>query len=391
MATGHDGCALPSKGKPMLFHNHKNLPILILTLAASMLLPACSRTEHAQEHVQPAVVDDHGVLRIPDASPLRKRLKVQAVEQRELSHALTAPAMIEADPSHTVNVLAPVTGRVTELKVKLGDRVKRGQVLALIASGDYAQAVADAQKAADALVLAKQASMGAEGVQQAGGAAQKDLEAARSAYDQARAENVRAQARLDSLGANGARSDAHGMAVVAPTDGSITALSIGVGAYVNDPNAALMTVTDLGHVWVTANVAENEAALIKPGIEADVVLPALPGRRFQGIVQSVSDVLDADSRRVKARVVVSDADGALKANMFATATFQVPQPKAMLLPQSALLMNNDSVTVFVEVSPWAFVRRAVELGLDEGDRARIVKGLAPGERVVVAGGVLIND
>lgn len=374
----------------MLFLRKKKLSILIFALAAPMLLSACSQADHAQE-TAPAVVQDHDVLRIPENSPLRRRLKVQAVEQRELSHALTAPAMIEADPSHTVNVLAPVTGRVVELKVKLGDRVKRGQVLAVIASGDYAQAVADAQKSADALVLAKQARERAEGVEQAGGSARKDLEAARSAYHQAQAENVRAQARLASLAANGAKGDARGMAVVAPTDGSVTALSIGVGAYANDPNAVLMTVTDLGHVWVTANVAENEAALIKPGIEADVTLPGLPGRRFRGAVQSVSDVLDADSRRVKARIVVPDADGALKANMFATAIFQVPQPKAMLVPQSALLMNNDSVTVFVEVSPWTFVRRTVELGLDEGEQARIVKGLAPGDHVVVAGGVLIND
>jgi cobalt-zinc-cadmium efflux system membrane fusion protein len=69
----------------------------------------------------------------------------------------------------------------------------------------------------------------------------------------------------------------------------------------------------------------------------------------------------------------------------------VPQPQALLVPQSALLMNNDSVTVLVEVSPWVFVRRAVELGQDIGDDARITKGLQPGERIVVAGGVLIND
>lgn len=374
----------------MLFLRKKTLSPRIFALAATVLLSACSHADHTQE-VTPAVVQDHDVLRIPENSPLRRRLKVQAVEQRELSHALTAPAMIEADPSHTVNVLAPVTGRVVELKVKLGDRVTRGQVLAVIASGDYAQAVADARKAADTLVLAKQARERAEGVELAGGSARKDLEAARSAYNQAQAEDARAQARLASLGADGARGDAHGMPVVAPSDGSVTALSIGVGAYANDPNAVLMTVTDLGHVWVTANVAENEAALIKPGVDADVTLPALPGRHVHGTVQSVSDVLDADSRRVKARIVVPNADGALKANMFATATFQVPQPKALLVPQSALLMNNDSVTVFVEVSPWAFVRRAVELGLDEGDQARIVKGLQPGDRVVVAGGVLIND
>ncbi|NKJ21724.1 efflux RND transporter periplasmic adaptor subunit [Dyella sp. SG609] len=349
-------------------------------------LAACSRTEQAPAPA-PAVVNDAGILRIPANSPLRERLKVRTVEQRALPHALVAPATIEADPSHTVNVLAPVTGRIAELRVKLGDRVTRGQVLALIASGDYAQAVADQRKAADAQALAKQTLERAQAVQQAGGAAQKDLEAARSGYAQAQAELTRTQARLAALG----EGDARGVAVRSPADGSVTSLSAAVGAFANDANAALMTITDLGHVWVTANVAEDEAAQVAPGQSAEVVLPAWPGRHVDGVVQSVSDVLDADSRRVKARIVVANADGALKANMFATATFRVPQPRTLLVPQSALLMNNDSVTVFVEVSPWAFVRRTVELGQDEGGDARVLKGLAPGERVVVAGGVLIND
>lgn len=349
-------------------------------------LAACSRTAQVQAPA-PAVINDAGVLRIPVDSPLRQRLQVRAVEQRELPHALVAPALIEADPAHTVNVLAPVTGRVTELRVKLGDRVTRGQVLALLASGDYAQAVADRRKAADALALAKQMLDRAQAVQQAGGAAQKDLDAARSGYAQAQAEATRAEARLAALG----QGDARGMAVRSPTDGSVTALTAATGAFTNDANAALMTITDLGHVWVTANVAEDDAAQVAPGQSAEVVLPAWPGRRFEGVVQSVSDVLDADSRRVKARIAVAHAGDALKVNMFATATFRVPQPKALLVPQSALLMNNDSVTVFVEVSPWAFARRTVELGQDEGDDARVLKGLAPGERVVVAGGVLLHD
>lgn len=300
--------------------------------------------------------------------------------------------MVEADPAHTVNILPPVTGRIAELKVGLGDRVTRGQVLALIASGDYAQAMSDRQKASDALALAKKTLDRAEGVKQAGGAAQKDLETARSAFVQAQAEYDRADTRLISLGALApGKGAAHRMAVVAPTDGSITALSAAAGAFANDPSAPLMTITNLDHIWVTANVAENEARQIAPGQQADVVLPAWPGRSFHGTVQSVSDVLDADSRRVKARIVMPNVDGALKTNMFATATFQVLQPKALLVPPSALLMNNDSVTVFVEVSPWAFQRRAVELGQDEGGETRITKGLQPGDRVVAAGGVLIND
>ncbi len=77
--------------------------------------------------------------------------------------------------------------------------------------------------------------------------------------------------------------------------------------------------------------------------------------------------------------------------MYATATFLLPQPAQVFVPQSAILMNNDSTTVFVEVAPWTFERRTVELGYDEGDDARILNGLKSGERVIVKGGVLIND
>lgn len=375
----------------MLFRTPKNLSVLIFAIAVPVLMAACSHADHVQA-AAPSITDDHGLLHIPAGSPLRRRIKVQPVESGGLPRALSVPAVIEADPAHTLNVQAPVTGRVIELKVGLGDRVKRGQVLALIASGDYAQAQADRARAADALALTKSGLARAEGVQRAGGAAQKDLEAARSGYQQAQAEDIRAQARLASLGSPAPGSRGAGrMALLSPTDGSITSLSTAAGAFVNDPNAVLMTVTDIGHVWATANVAENESSLVAPGQLAEVTLPALPGRRFRGAVQSVSDVVDPDSRRVKARIALANPDGAMKANMFATAVLMVPQPGALLVPQSALLMNNDSVTVFVEVSPWTFARRTVELGPDEGGLARIAKGLRPGDRVVVAGGVLIND
>ena len=338
------------------------------------------------------VVFDHGQWQVPDDSPLRARLKVQNVTLRDVTQPLMAPAMVEADPAYTVNVLPPLPGRVAELRVALGDRVSRGQVLAIIVSGDYAEATSDKTKADDALALAKKAFERVQAVQQAGGAAEKDLEAARSAFVQAQAEQARAHTRLASLGgAAMGKGDRRRMQVMSPTDGSITALSTAAGSFANDPNAALMTITDLDHVWVTANVAENEARWITPGQHADVVLPAWPGRDFHGTVQSVSAVVDADSRRIKARIVLPNPGGVLKPNMFATATFRVPRPQALLVPQSALLMNNDSVTVLIETAPWVFARRAVTLGEDIGNHARITGGLQPGDRIVVAGGVLIND
>jgi cobalt-zinc-cadmium efflux system membrane fusion protein len=108
-------------------------------------------------------------------------------------------------------------------------------------------------------------------------------------------------------------------------------------------------------------------------------------------VQFVDAMLASDTRRDRVRIAFANPDTKLKPNMFATVTLLLPQPPQIFVPQSAILMTNDTTTVLVEVSAWAFQRRSVELGLDEGSEVRIVKGLNGGERVVVRGGVLVND
>ena len=381
------------KGKPMRFQTTKNMTCRFAMATLILLLGACS---HAPKEAppQPAVIDDHGLLRIPEHSPLRTRLQVQTVELRALPHTLAAPAMVEADPARTANILPSLSGKVVSLKVGLGDTVHRGQLLAVIGSGDFAQAVADVAKARDALDLAKKSLDRASGVQQAGGAAVKDLQAAQSGYNQALDEYQRAQTRLAAVGGtadSGKHAAGPGISVLAPMDGSITALSIAPGTYVNDVTASMMTIVNLDSVWVTANVAEDDLALVVRDEPVDVTLSAYPGSVLHGRVSSVSSVLQPDTRRGMVRITVSNADGRLKPNMFATATFAAAQPAQVFVPESALLMNNDSTTVLVEVSPWTFQRRTVQLGDDEGTGTRVLAGLRQGDRVVVKGGVLLND
>ena len=117
---------------------------------AVVSLSACSHRADDQAS-SPPFVEDHGVLRVPDGSPLRKALIMAPVEMRSAPHALVFPATVESDPARTANVVVPLTGRITELKVGLGDHVVRNQLLAVIESGDMAQAYADVAKAADVL------------------------------------------------------------------------------------------------------------------------------------------------------------------------------------------------------------------------------------------------
>jgi cobalt-zinc-cadmium efflux system membrane fusion protein len=152
-----------------------------------------------------------------------------------------------------------------------------------------------------------------------------------------------------------------------------------------------MTVADLSTVWVTAMVAEKDVAAVTKNQDAEVRLTAYPDRTLHGKVLFVSDVLEPDSRRNKVRVAFPNADHALKPNMFATVTLLGAQRSRVVLPSSALLMNNDRTSVFVAVAPWTFERRIVDPDLEEGTSIAIRSGVNAGEQVVVRGGILLND
>jgi len=329
---------------------------------------------------------------IPQGSALRSRLVVQQVAEKNSPHTILLPATVEADPSRTVNILPPVAGRVVKLSVRLGDHVVKGQPLAVIDSGDLAQAYADDDKARDSLKRSELTLKRVRGLHDAGAGALKDLEQAESDRAQAIAEFNRAEARLKEIGAPSQPKDGSRLlTITAPMTGSVIALSTASGAFANDMTASLMTIANLDSVWVTANVPEIDMTHVAKGQSVDVSFAAYQGQVFHGKVAFVSEVMEPDTRRNKVRISFANPDGKFKPNMFATASFNVPQKSSVFVPNSALLMDNDRTMVFVEVAPWTFVKRPVLPGYGEGDGAYIEQGLNPGDRVIVKGGVLLND
>lgn len=227
-----------------------------------------------------------------------------------------------------------------------------------------------------------------------GGAAIKDQQQAETDYVTAEVEHQRADARLRQIGVDPEVDDkSRTVTIKSPIAGSIIELDVGPGAYWNDTTASLMTVADLSSVWVTANVPEKDTVLVSKGQPVEVVFPAYPAEVFKGKVLFVSDVLDSDTRRTKVRITFPNLDQRLKPNMFADVTFQSPKHVAPTIPTTALVLNvnTDSDQVFVEVAPWSFEARPVEVGFQQGDQSIVRKGLKPGDRVVVKGGVLLND
>jgi membrane fusion protein, heavy metal efflux system len=329
---------------------------------------------------------------VPEHSLLRARLTVEPARAQATEAKLVLPGVVESDPARTAAVLSPLAGRVLEIKVALGDRVRQRQVLAIIDSPDLAQAYEDHDKAADAWQLAGKNLERQEGQFKLGTASTRDLDQARSDRTQAAAEYERAQARLRVLGVPAdPQHRSRLLAVTAPVSGSVTSLTIARGNMINDPTQPLMTVADLSVVWVTALVAEKDLGAVARDQDAEVHLDAYPGKVLQGKVLFVSDVLDPDSRRDKLRIAFANADTLLKPNMFATVTLTGTQQTQVVLPTSALLMNNDRTTVFVATAPWTFERRTVQTRIDEGSTVVLESGVKAGEQVVVRGGILLND
>ncbi len=197
----------------------------VLAMCAIFAVSSANADNNKGSTPEPMLVRSGEKLIVPEKSPFRTRLKVATVAMTDIPHILNFPAVVEANPSKTVNVLPPLTGRLLELKVKLGDSVKQGQLLAVISSGDLAQAYSDYDKARDALELARQALNRGKGVNAAGANAAKDLEQLQSNYSQAAAEEKRAGNKLNTLGVDKSGEKSRTLNIIAPVSGTITALN----------------------------------------------------------------------------------------------------------------------------------------------------------------------
>jgi cobalt-zinc-cadmium efflux system membrane fusion protein len=336
------------------------------------------------------IIRSQGKIFIPEGSPYRARVAVAPAQQKSISRSKLVTGTVEADPTRTVKILAPVAGRVAGLDVSLGDTVKKGQRLATIDSGDLAQAVADAEKARATVKLTKSALERAVGLNKAGGLALKELEQAQNDYHQATSELKRAEARLEVIGDSGTVSGQRQIVLTSPIDGTITSLDTAPGDFIDNATESMMTISNLEKVWVTASVQEKDLAFVQKDERVEVSLLAYPGEVFTGRVQVISQLLEADTRRNKVRISFDNPYGLFKLNMFATVRFYAPGAQSVVVPRSALFIVNDTTSVFIEVAPWTFQRRPVVIESDyEG--STIVRGLEPGQRIVVRGGVLLND
>ena len=342
------------------------------------------------EPVEPVL--HQGALRsVPVASPLRKALAVAAVSAQSVQRPITVPGVVEADPARLIKVVPPVAGRIEKLYKRLGDTVQVGDALFTLDSAELAQAWSDAGKAQAALTLAQHNLARQQELSRAEIAARKDLQQAESDQAQAANEAQRTQARLSQLGTTWGRGNGRQYTLRAPIAGHVIEQTGAQGGFWNDTNAPLMTVADLSTVWLSAGVQEKDLAAVFVGQTATITLNAYAGESFSGRVRYVAQVLDADTRTVKVRIVLDNAAGRFRPGMFASVVFSGPAHTSAVVPAAALVQDGFNTRVFVEQSPWVFTPRTVKTGARIGDAIEISDGLKAGERIVVRDAVLLND
>jgi cobalt-zinc-cadmium efflux system membrane fusion protein len=377
-------------GVAMIFANIRcgtAAAMLVLALTAG-----CGGKAQSDSAADASVRHEGDQLRVPEASPLRKALQVAAVAEHDVARPITVPGVVEADPTRLVKIVPPVAGRIVHIAKRLGDTVNAGDALLMLDSADLAQAFADASKADAAERLAQHNVMRQRELMQADIAARKDLEQAESDFAQAQSDARRTRARLAQLGVSAQNRSVREYTLRAPIAGHVVDMTAAEGGFWNDTNAPLMTVADLRNVWVSASVPEKDLASVFVDQDAVIALNAFEGETISGKVRYVGEVLDPDTRTVKARIAVDNANGRFRPGMFAKVLLHGKAHRAVAVPAAALVQSGFDTRVYVEVSPGVYQVRIVKTGprLDDGS-VEVVDGLKSGERIVIKDGVLLND
>ncbi|HZQ22868.1 MAG TPA: efflux RND transporter periplasmic adaptor subunit [Terriglobales bacterium] len=315
-----------------------------------------------------------------------ERFTLATVETRNVPTILGASGVVTPDVTRTIHVTSQGSGRVLELRVKLGDFVKKGQVLLSIYSADLAGAFSDYKKAIADERLTGRALARAQLLNSHGALAQKDLETSEDAEDKAKADVQNTSEHVRLLGGD----PNHPSSIIeirAPVSGTIVEQNVagaeGVKSLDNSPS--LFTIADLSQVWVVCDVYENDLGVVHVGDPAEIRLNAYPDRVFQAHVADISRVLDPTLRSAKVRMVLANSDDSFRPGMFATATFRSRKLETrIVVPATSIMRLQDKDWLFRKEGANRFHKLEVHaLGTTQDGMQEVRDDVKPGDQVVV--------
>lgn len=362
--------------------------LLVSALAASLTLTfsGCKSSSGGDGAPPPA-----HVIPVPDMNLITidsndaGKFQLSAAGKVELASELNATGSVFPDISREVPVISLANGRVVDIRARLDDNVKKGQLLLKVQSPDITNAFDTYLKAANDEQLANKAYLRNQDLFQHGAVSQAMLEQAEDTEKDAKADVTAAEEQLATLGVDKDHPSSI-VNVYAPISGVIVAQNVteaaaaGVGL---SGSATAFTIADLSRVWVVCDVYENDIPKLQLGQEARITINAYPDHPITGRVSDIGPILDPSLRTAKVRIEVANP-GFLKLGMFAKATFtsRAKETHAMV-PADAVLHLHDRDWVFVPAGNNQFKRTEVHAGKMLSDnRQEILSGVEPGQQVV---------
>ena len=312
---------------------------------------------------------------------------------------LRTPGTVKADEYTEVHVTPLAGGVVKRVPVLLGQHVRRGQPLAVLFSGELADAEAAylshwAEFEADHKRLERTQTL-----LQLGAASRQEEEEVEAAHAGHGAAVQAARERLELLGANSRetaalreRKQIHADLVVpAPIGGVVLVRNANLGL-VATPAQELFTVADLSRVWVMASLNEKDFASVRVGSPATITAPPYPGRTWKGRVVYIQPQVDPTTRTAQARIEMANPQETLRIDMYVDVDFATHPSPGLVVPQTAVQAIGDKEYVFLPVkdSEGSFTVREVKIGAGTGTNTAVLSGLRAGEPVVTDGSFILK-
>lgn len=379
----------------------RRVAAILCMAAAAFLLPACSGGEddeaapkdpHAGEKAG-AYADEKdghgkeekagGPLKLTDAQINQAGINVEQIAETSVQDAVTLTATIQPNQDRIAHVAARVPGRIVRVNATLGQRVSRGQTLAVLDSLEIGEARSVHRQARSEVALAQADFARYERLYKEQIVPQKEWLRARSQLEKSQSALSAASEKLKLLGAS-----PEGQGSVFPVSAPFAGIIIEKKAVVGElaePKDMLFTVADLRTVWIEANLFEQDLGRVKVGSDAVVSVAAYPNETFRGKLSYISNTMDKETRTARARIEVPNPGEKLKLDMFATVVLQTETAtKGLVVPQDAVVIIDNKPSVYVEHSG-GFEARPVELGDKLQGRVVLKSGVKPGDLVVVDG------
>lgn len=323
---------------------------------------------------------------------MAKIITVDTVKESPVKNELKLTGEVSFDENNVVKVFPFAGGQVVKVNVSLGDKVSKGQVLAVIRSADVAGNYSDLTSAKADMAISKRDLQQAEYLYKNGISSERDYTEAKENYNKAVAASSKVQEQI-SINGGGSTNAAGTLLIKAPQNGYVIEKNITAGNFIRpDNSSSLFTISNMKDVWINANVFETDISRVKMGYNAQVTTLAYPNQVFNGKVDYVGAVLDPDSKVMTVRIALPNPDMKLKPEMFANILISsAGSTQAVAIPAKAVIFDSGKNYVVVYNSKCNLQVRPVDLVKTVDDITYISAGLKPGERIVSQNQLLLYN